>query len=238
RRLPGRLQRRLRPPAVAGQAPLPFRNRRPAARRSRMARRQPVLRPVGLRLRRHAATTTTTMIIDRRGVMSSTRNMRKSVLSIAMGLCLASLASAPAFAQSVTGAVAGRAEPGSQVTVTNPATGLTRTVTVGADGSYRIGQLPPGDYNLPPGSGGPVAVNVSLGGTTQVNLSSGGALNLDTIQVIGSRVVNRVDVRSTESSTNLTREEYTRLPVDQSLGSVALLAPGVVPSASLGGLSF
>src|SRR5690606_15795077 len=223
----------------AGQAPLPFRNRRPAARRSRMARRQPVLRPVGLRLRRHAATTTTTMIIDRRGVMSSTRNMRKSVLSIAMGLCLASLASAPAFAQSVTGAVAGRAEPGSQVTVTNPATGLTRTVTVAADGSYRIGQLPPGDYSLTAGAGAPVEVNVSLGGTTQVNLTSGGAVNLDTVQVIGSRVVNRVDVRSTESATNVTREEIARLPVDQNLTSVALLAPGVINSgATFGGLSF
>ena len=171
--------------------------------------------------------------------MSSTRNMRKSVLSIAMGLCLASLASAPAFAQSVTGAVAGRAEPGSQVTVTNPATGLTRTVTVAADGSYRIGQLPPGDYSLTAGAGAPVEVNVSLGGTTQVNLTSGGAVNLDTVQVIGSRVVNRVDVRSTESATNVTREEIARLPVDQNLTSVALLAPGVINSgATFGGLSF
>ncbi|MET0813673.1 MAG: TonB-dependent receptor, partial [Pseudoxanthomonas sp.] len=68
---------------------------------------------------------------------------------------------------------------------------------------------------------------------------SEGAVNLDTVQVIGSRVVNRVDVYSTETATNINREELARLPVDQSLASVALLAPGVVDSgATFGGLSF
>lgn len=170
---------------------------------------------------------------------STTRNLRKSVLCMAMGVCLSSMALAPAFAQSVTGAVAGRAEAGSHVTVTNAATGLTRAVTVGADGSYRIGQLPPGDYSLTTGAGAPIAVSVSLGGTTQVNLTSTGAVNLDAVQVVGSRVINRVDVYSTESATNVTREEIARMPVDQSLASVALLAPGVVATgATFGGLTF
>ena len=66
--------------------------------------------------------------------MSSTRNLRKSVLCMAMGLCLSSLAAGPVFAQSVAGAVAGRAEAGAQVTVTNVATGLTRSATVDANG--------------------------------------------------------------------------------------------------------
>ena len=56
---------------------------------------------------------------------SSHRNLRKSVLCIAMGLCLSSVA-APTMAQSVTGAVAGRANAGEMVTVTNAATGLSR----------------------------------------------------------------------------------------------------------------
>ncbi len=172
--------------------------------------------------------------------MSKTRTMRKSVLNIAMGVCLSSLAIAPAFAQSATGSVAGRANAGDQITIVNSATGATRTVTVGADGSYRIGQLPPGDYSLTAGAGKPVAVSVSLGGTTAVNLGSEGNLtNLDVVQVVGSRVVNRVDVRSTESATNVTREEIARMPVDQSLGSVALLAPGVIGgNSSFGGISF
>lgn len=177
--------------------------------------------------------------------MSSTRNLRKSVLSIAMGVCLSSLAMAPAFAQSATGSVAGRASAGDQVMITNKATGATRAVTVGADGSYRLSQLPVGEYDLQLNRGGQAVgqalqINVPLGGTATVNLGNEGNLtNLDAVQVVGSSVVNRVDVYSTESATNITREELARLPVDQSLGSVALLAPGVVASgATFGGISF
>ncbi len=168
----------------------------------------------------------------------NTKMLKKAALSVALGACLGALAPVT-MAQSVTGAVAGRAAAGDTVTVTNSATGLSRTATVGKDGSYRIGQLPPGDYKLVAGTGEPVSVSVSLGGTTTVNLANDGAINLDAVQVVGSRVVNRVDVRSTETATNISRQELARLPVDQSISSVALLAPGVVSSgATFGGLTF
>lgn len=172
--------------------------------------------------------------------MSSTRNLRKSVLSIAMGMCLTSLAASPVFAQSATGGVAGRATAGDTITVTNTATGLNRRVTVGKDGTYRIGQLPPGSYNLTVGSGAPVPFSVDLGTTTTVNVrGDAGLTDLETVHVIGSGVVNRVDVHSTETSTVIDRQELARLPVDQSIGSVALLAPGVVTGNSVfGGISF
>ncbi len=164
--------------------------------------------------------------------------LRRAALCIALGSCLASMAPL-AMAQSVTGAVAGRANAGDQITVTNPDTGLSRTVTVGKEGTYRVAQLPPGDYTLVAGGGAPISISVSLGGTTTVNLTGGGAVDLDVVQVIGSRIVNRVDVRSTETATNITRQELARLPVDQNLTSVALLAPGVVASgATFGGLTF
>ena len=177
--------------------------------------------------------------------MTTKRNLRKTVLCMAMGLGLSSLAVGPVFGQAVTGAVAGHADAGAQVTVTSVATGLTRTVTVSDDGTYRLAQLPVGDYNLQvmrdgQAVGSPVPVAVALGGTTTVNLGSGGnVMNLEAIQVVGSRVVNRVDVYSTESATNVTREEISRLPVDQNLSSIALMAPGVVATgATFGGLSF
>lgn len=177
--------------------------------------------------------------------MSSTRNLRKSVLSMAMGLCLASLAAAPVFAQSATGAVAGRASAGDQVVLVNNATGASRAVTVAADGTYRLSQLPVGDYSLQVKRAGQdvgqaLAVNVALGGTTTVNLGNEGNLtNLDAVQVVGSRVINRVDVYSTETATNVNREEIARMPVDQNLTSVALLAPGVITgNSSFGGMSF
>lgn len=164
---------------------------------------------------------------------------RRSALAAMVGACLLSMSAGQVMAQSVTGAIAGRAEPGAQITITNPSTGFSRTIVAGSDGSYRIGQLPVGDYRVE-SAGRTLDANVSLGGTTTVNLAAGAdGGSLDTVQVIGNRVINRVDVRSTESATNINREELSRMPVDQSIGAVALLAPGVVSSgATFGGLTF
>ncbi|HVK51616.1 MAG TPA: TonB-dependent receptor [Pseudoxanthomonas sp.] len=172
------------------------------------------------------------------------RKFKKAALYVALGASLAAMAPM-AMAQNVNGAVAGRANSGDTITVVNPSTGLTRTVTVGSDGTYRLTQLPVGDYQLQvkrdgQNVGSAVGVTVSLGGTTTVNLGAeGGVVNLDSLQVVGSRVVNRVDVRSTESATNVTRQELARLPVDQSIAAVVNLAPGVNSgNASFGGLTF
>lgn len=176
--------------------------------------------------------------------MQQHKRFRKSVLALATGLCLATMVPV-VHAQSATGAIAGRATSGDQITVTRASTGLTRSVTVDADGSYRLGQLPVGDYTLQTTRNGqpvgePIRISVSLGGTTTVNLGSeGGIANLGAVQVVGNRIVNRVDVYSTETATNISREEWARLPVEQSLSSVALLAPGVVGgNSSFGGISF
>ncbi len=177
--------------------------------------------------------------------MKRTPQIRKTLLSLALGACLSTLAVAPVLAQSAMGAIAGRANAGDQIILVNNATGATRTVTVSNDGTYRLSQLPVGDYSLRAAHDGnaigePITVTVALGGTTTVNLDAGGAIaNLDRITVVADRVINRVDVYSTESATNITREEWQRLPVDQNLGSLALLAPGVVSSgATFGGLTF
>src|SRR5688500_10618889 len=112
-----------------------------------------------------------------------TKRLRKAALYVALGACLGTMAPLAA-AQNVTGAVAGRASAGDRITITSPATGLTRSVTVDADGSYRLSQLPVGDYALQVVRGGqpvgaPVQVSVSLGGTTTVNLGTeGGVVNL------------------------------------------------------------
>ena len=175
----------------------------------------------------------------------NTKMLKRAALTVALGACLGVMAPS-VMAQSASGAIAGRASSGDQITIVNKATGLTRSITVGADGSYRLSQLPVGDYSLQVKRDGqtdkePLAVNVSLGGTTTVNLGGGdsGAVTLDSVQVVGSKIVNRVDVYSTESSFNIKREELARMPVDQSVAAVALLAPGVVDSgSSFGGLSF
>ncbi|PZO63695.1 MAG: energy transducer TonB [Pseudoxanthomonas suwonensis] len=177
--------------------------------------------------------------------MSPPSLFRRHALCGAVLLALAIVTAQPVQAQSVTGAVAGRANAGDQITVTHASTGFTRTVTADASGNYRLGALQVGQYTLQVTRDGqpmgePIAVDVALGGTTTVNLdSAGGVANLAAVTVVGERVVNRVDVRSTESATNVTREEIARMPVDQSLASVALLAPGVIGgNASFGGISF
>lgn len=172
-------------------------------------------------------------------------SLKRAALCVALGACLGVVAPGIAWAQAVSGAVAGRATAGDQVTVVSTSTGASRSVTVGSDGTYRLGQLPVGDYRLQVSRDGEnlgdsVAVSVAVGGTTNVNLaSSGDVVNLDALQVVGTRVVNRVDVFSTETSFNVNRQEVSRLPVAQDLSAVALLAPGVVGgNSTFGGLSF
>lgn len=163
--------------------------------------------------------------------------LRRAALGLALGACLSAMAPV-VVAQSVTGAISGRAESGTRVIVANPTTGFSRTVTVTADGTYRLDLLPPGVYLVQGEDGEPVSATVGIGSSTTVHLD-GGTTTLGTVQVVGSRVINAVDVTSTESATNVTAEEIARMPVGRNVSSVATLAPGVASgSAGFGGVSF
>jgi hypothetical protein len=86
-----------------------------------------------------------------------------------------------------------------------------------ANGSYRIPLLPVGTYemevSLPGGGASRVGqVTVSLGSATTVNVPLGAVSTLGTVEVRAPQVVSMVDVKSTESATNITREELSRLP--------------------------
>lgn len=171
------------------------------------------------------------------------RRLHKSVLCMAMGLCLTSMTALQvAHAQSADGSIVGRADPGAEVSITSPDTGFTRTVTADGNGNYRFPRLPTGNYTLQVMRGGapvgsPIPVTVSLGNATSVNATSSGPTTLGAVEVIGARVVNAVDVTSTESATNVTRNELLRLPVERDPLAVALLAPGLV-RGEFGGVSF
>jgi outer membrane receptor for ferrienterochelin and colicin len=173
----------------------------------------------------------------------TSQNLRKSVLCVAMGMCLVAMASS-AYAANTDGSLAGRAAAGTQVTVRSPDTGFTRSVTADADGNYRFPFLPVGNYVLESSkdgasAGAPLNVTVSLGNTTTVNLGAAadGVSTLGTIQVVGTQVITPIDVKSTESATNVTREELDRLPVQRDALAVATLAPGV-NMGEFGGVSF
>lgn len=177
-------------------------------------------------------------------IRTNRRMLRHGALCMAIGIGLAM--SGAASAANTDGSIVGRTKAGATVTVRDPATGLTRTVTADSDGSYRFPFLPIGRYQLESSKDGkpvasPATVNVSLGTATTVNLvdRASATTELEGVSVSAPVVISAVDVSSTETATNLSREEIRRLPVDQNVASVALLAPGVNKgNASFGGISF
>jgi hypothetical protein len=168
-----------------------------------------------------------------------TNKILKSAMYVAMGMSLAAaLPATVAHAASGDGSLVGRLADASnkpladaEVTVTNPETGFSRTVKADADGNYRFPYLPVGKYQVNATKNGAVLgklaqVTVSLGTATTADVTVG-AITLEEIQVLGTRIVTAVDVKSTESATNITREDLERLPVERDILAVALLAPGL-----------
>lgn len=146
--------------------------------------------------------------------------LRKHALAVALGMCLAGGAQAQSNS---TGSIAGTTEAGATVTIENPITGFKRTITAGADGSYRIGALPTGSYKVTT-KDQTRDVSVTIGGTA----TGSSATNLDAITVTGNGKINAIDVSSVESTTILTAEQIAKIPVPRSITAVALLAPGAV----------
>ncbi|MDQ2702298.1 MAG: TonB-dependent receptor [Pseudomonadota bacterium] len=149
---------------------------------------------------------------------------------MALGLCFAGGAQAQSNA---AGAITGSAEPGSSITATNPATGFSRTITVGADGNYRFSSMPVGEYQVSDDGDAPRTVRVNVG--VAANVDFGDATTLNTVTVVGTNQVNPIDVSSVESTTILTSEQLAKIPVPRNITSVALLAPGTVRGAANAG---
>lgn len=153
------------------------------------------------------------------------KSLKRSALTVALGLCFVGGVQAQT---NTAGAVVGRAAAGDTVTVTNQATGFSRTITVDATGSYRFSQLPTGQYQVSRNGGSPRTVNVNVGGAANVDFVAADATTLDAVTVIGSGAINPIDVSSVESTTILTAEQIAKIPVSRDTTSVALLAPGTV----------
>ena len=170
------------------------------------------------------------------------KGLKRSALTVALGLCFVGGVQAQT---NTAGAVTGQASTGDTISITNPATGFSRTITVDSSGTYRFSQLPTGQYQVSRNGGAARTVNVSVGGAANVDfVTSSGATTLDTVTVVGTGAVNPIDVSSVESTTILTEAQIDRLPVSRDATNVALLAPGTVRGdsrfgnlASFGGAS-
>ncbi|WDJ99952.1 TonB-dependent receptor [Xanthomonas campestris pv. incanae] len=150
----------------------------------------------------------------------------RKLLSCALASCLL-LGAAPAFAQSTAATIRGQVTVDSapaaqaQVTATNLATGLTRTVQV-TNGSYSVGGLPPGSYRLDVTANGQTTsqnVTVQVGQTATLNLGVGGepataaggnATTLDAVQVKAPPVL--VETRTSENATYISNVQIQNLP--------------------------
>ncbi|TWI06324.1 hypothetical protein IP90_00590 [Luteimonas cucumeris] len=159
------------------------------------------------------------------------KGLKRSALTIALGLSFVGGVQAQT---NTAGAVTGRAVAGDTITIENPATGFSRTITVGNDGNYRVSQVPIGQYTITrtgaDGTTGTRTASVSVGSTANVSFvtASGDAQTLDTVTVVGTGAINPIDVSSVESTTILTAEQIAKIPVARDATSVALLAPGTV----------
>lgn len=179
------------------------------------------------------------MTIHYKGSTRLSTKAKRTLLSVALGMCVVG----GVQAQSSVGSLFGQAEPGATITIENPQTGTTRSITGDAAGRFTFSQLPPGTYKVTAnGVTREVAVNVGTG--TQVNFAASDASSLDTVTVTGNRAINPIDVSSVESTTVFTAEQLQNLPVASDVTNVALLAPGTVKGdggfgnlASFGGSS-
>ena len=149
----------------------------------------------------------------------------RKLLSCALASCLL-LGAAPAFAQSTGATIRGQVSADSapaaqaQVTATNTATGLTRSVQSGSNGSYSLAGLPPGTYRVDVNAGGKSSsrnITVQVGQTATVNLGVGGmaetaggaATTLDAVQVTAQAPI---ETKTSEIATYITPQQIQALP--------------------------
>lgn len=176
---------------------------------------------------------------SRRGALVG--GLRRGTLAMAIALGVAG----GVQAQSATGELYGQVAAGQagSVLVQNTDNGFSRSLSLDAEGKFRLSALPPGSYvvTLQDGSGASLAtrrIRVSVGTGAQVDFgtSAATAATLDTVTVHGA-AAPRIDVSSAESTSVYTSEQLARLPVARDVISVAALTPGVnIGSGSFGNL--
>src|SRR5437763_5348415 len=149
------------------------------------------------------------------------------------------VAASCAFAQvtassSIQGTVtdkSGAAIVGAEVTVTSAATGVSRSMKTGADGSYRFDPLSVGVYSLSVSMTGfdkarAERVQTLVGSTTSQNFTLNVGSATETVEV--SAEAPLVDALKTDVSQNITPKEVQDLPlIGRDIADLAYLSPGV-----------
>ena len=173
--------------------------------------------------------------------------LRKTVLVHALSLAFSATAlslavTAPVMAQSnATGNIFGSVDSpaGASISLLNTDTGLRRSVTPEANGTYRVTALPLGHYKVDLMRNGAVVqsseVDVIIGQGVNASFT---AATVQTVQVTGRR--SRIDVSNTNNGATFTARELQALPIAKNVGAIIQLAPNTTRADSryAGGASF
>ena len=141
------------------------------------------------------------------------------------------------FAQVPTGTIAGvvRDESGAVVpraliTITNKATGETRSLTSGSDGAYSAASLPPGEYEVKAGMAGfrttlrDATVQTGTATAVDMRLQVGASKEVMTVEAATAQV----EYQSHTIDGVITRQKIQELPLNgRSFLNLAFLEPGV-----------
>src|SRR5436189_2020663 len=162
---------------------------------------------------------------------SSLRNLRLAAL-VAV-LLMASVLSAQVVTVTIQGRVydtTGAAISQANVSVTNPATGFSRSATASATGDYQISALPVGDYTVTVEKSGfqkqakRVHLDIGASGNVDFNLAVGQIAQEVTVQDVGEVA----EPTRTMVSSVIDEQKIENLPVNgRQFIDFALLAPGV-----------
>src|SRR6266478_1643919 len=151
--------------------------------------------------------------------------MSKSLQFFITSLVLVAMCALSAMAQSqassgqIVGTVKnanGELVPGATIVVTNPATGLSRTITAGDQGEFRAVSLPPGEYTIEVTAPG-------FGKFTQTGykVEVGSALSADvtlSVQGVSEQVLvsagSNVETTQVQTTTNINETSISQLPIN------------------------
>jgi hypothetical protein len=179
------------------------------------------------------------------------KQYRGCLAALIMVVSAAMFTTQPASAQSATtGAIGGTISdtsgallPNTQVTVTSPDTGTTRTVKANAQGEYRVTDLTPGSYKVSFTADGfqtkeENAVTVTVGGVTGVSPQLTVGSTSDKTEVTSQAAL--LDTDNNAISSTIDQNAIDNLPINgRRWSNFALLTPGVVSNSDgFGLLSF
>ncbi|MBC7899789.1 MAG: carboxypeptidase regulatory-like domain-containing protein [Saprospiraceae bacterium] len=134
----------------------------------------------------------------------------------------AALAQAQATAADLTGTVVdpnGAVVAGATVTAKNNGTGITRSVTTGNDGTYRLIALPPGEYEIASEAAtfkkvviSPVTLTVGQSAQLNVNMEIGAQ---DAVVNVSGESVELIETAKTTVSTTIDQTRIENLPINE-----------------------